>query len=81
MYKVQTYLKVRQAYNVEAKSKRQISRELGVNRRTIEKMLENSSPPGYERHKAIISPIIDPHKDWIDKILEADKKIHRKPLF
>jgi transposase len=78
VYKLQTYLKVRQAYNVESKSKRQISRDLGVNRRTIEKMLENSSPPGYERQKEIISPVIDPHKEWIDKILEADKKIHRK---
>ena len=78
MYKVQTYLKVRQAYNIEGKSQRQIAREMGLNRRSIQKMLKNSAPPGYCRQKEAPSPKLDPHKSWIDAILEADKKIHKK---
>lgn len=78
MYRVATYAQVRQAYFIDNKSQRQISRELGLNRRTVKKMIEESIPPGYQRKKVICHPRLDPHKAWIDEILESDKKVHRK---
>lgn len=78
MYKVQTYAMVRQAHYNEGKSQRQISRDLGLNRRTIQKILNHSIPLGYERQKPPSSPKLDDHKTWIDEILESDKRVHRK---
>src|SRR3990167_8056473 len=78
VYKVQTYAIARHAYYNEGKSQRQIARELGVNRRTISKMLKHSVPPGYERTHPAKEPKLSDHKAWIDEILESDKRVHRK---
>ena len=78
MYKLQNYIKVRQAYGVENKSVRTISREFGIHRRTVRKMIENINPPGYVRVKEVVRPKLDDHKAWIDEILEADKVAHHK---
>lgn len=78
MYKVETYALARHAYYIEGKSQRQIAKELGVNRRSIQKMLKQAAPPGYKRTKPARKPKLDPHKAWIDEILETDKTKHRK---
>lgn len=78
MYKVEIYAMARHAYYIEGKSQRQVTLELGLNRRTVGKMLASSIPPGYIRKKEPISPKLEPHKEWIDEILESDKKVHRK---
>ena len=78
MYKVQTYAIARHAYYNEGKSQRQIARELGLNRRTISKMLKHSVPPGYERTQQVKDPKLSDYKEWIDEILESDKRVHRK---
>ena len=78
MYKVQIYAVARHAYYNEGKSQRQIARELGLNRRTLQKMLTHSAPPGYERTQPAQAPKLALHKAWIDEILEADKQVHRK---
>jgi transposase len=78
VYKVQTYAIARQAYYNEGKSQRQIAQELGVNRRTVQKMLQHSVPPGYERTQPPRGKKISDHKVWIDEILESDKVVHRK---
>lgn len=78
VYKVQTYAIARQAYYNDGKSQRQIARELGVNRRTVQKMLSHSAPPGYERTQPPKEPKLNLHKAWIDEILESDKRVHRK---
>lgn len=75
---METYAVVRQAYYVEGKSIRQIALEVGLNRRTVQKMVETSSPPGYVRKLSPLQPKLDPHKKWIDEILESDKKVHKK---
>jgi len=51
---------------------------LGINRRTIQKIVKQSVPPGYQRKKIPYKPKLAPHQEWIDEILESDKKIHRK---
>lgn len=78
MYKVQTYQKARQLYFNDNISLRKISKELGINRRSLKKMIDHSSPPGYQRVKVIALPMLGSHKEWIDEILENDKKNHRK---
>lgn len=78
MYKVQTYAIARHAYYNEGRSQRQIARDLGVNRRTVQKMLKHSAPPGYERVQPPLEPKLKDYKAWIDEILESDKRVHRK---
>jgi len=78
MYKVVMYLKVRQCCLLDNKSQRQVSKEFGLNRRTVSKMLKISTPPGYRRKSCSTQPKLDPHKDFINHIIESDKKIPRK---
>lgn len=61
----------------EGVSKRQILRETGIHWKTLEKMLSNSSPPGYRRTQERKS-ILDVHSDWILGILDSDKSTHKK---
>ena len=44
MYKVETYLRIRQACLVDGKSQRQVSQDFNLNRRTVSKMLTYSQP-------------------------------------
>ena len=74
MYTVQLYEKVRRAHIIDGKSQRSIARELGINRRSIQKMLAHPTPPGYERTLPPAKPKLDAHLLWIDAILESDKK-------
>jgi transposase len=78
VYKVETYAVARLAYHIEGKSARRVAKELGLNRRTVQKMVEVSAPPGYIRKCDPSQPKLDPHKEWIDELLESDKKVHRK---
>ena len=43
------YLRVRRAVMVEGKSIREVSREFGLHRDPVRKMLTYSVPPGYRR--------------------------------
>lgn len=78
MYKVDLYLRIRQACLVEGKSRRQASREFGINRRTVSKMLQHAVPPGYRRRQPVSQPKLDPHKAFIDEVLTNDKGVHPK---
>jgi transposase len=78
VYKVETYALVRHAYYNAGKSQRAIAREMGLNRRTIQRMLKHSAPLGYERTQPPQEPKLSEHKSWIDEILESDKRVHRK---
>ena len=49
MYRVDVYLRVRRAVMVEGKSIREVSREFGLHRDTVRKMLTYSVPPRYRR--------------------------------
>jgi transposase len=78
MYKVEMYLKVRQACLVEGLSRRKASKKFGLSRQTVSKILEHSVPPGYQRQQEVKKPRLDPHKDFIDGILASDRHVHRK---
>ena len=78
MYNVDVYLRVRRAVMVEGKSIREVSREFGLHRDTVRKMLAYSVPPGYRRQTPPRSPKLEPFTGVIDRILEDDLRRARK---
>jgi hypothetical protein len=58
--------------------RREAARIFGINRRTVEKMLRFSIPPGYRRNKEISRPKLDGFNRIIDQVLEADKLVPKK---
>jgi len=75
---VELYGRVRHAVLVDGMSRWEAARIFGINRRTVEKMLRFSIPPGYRRDKAIRRPKLDAYTGIIDQILEADKLVPKK---
>ena len=68
MYSVDVYLRVRRAVMVEGKSIREVSREFGLHRDTVRKMLAYSVPPGYRRQNPPKRPKLEPFTGVIDRI-------------
>ena len=75
---VELYCRVRHAVLVEGMSRREASRVFGIDRRTVDKTLKFSVPPGYRRTKPVKRPKLDPFVGIIDAILEADKAVPKK---
>ena len=63
---------------MDGKSRRAVAREFGLARKTISKMLEYSSPPGYRRQKSVRRPRLAAWQGVIDAILEEDKRRPKK---
>jgi transposase len=76
--RVDLYGRVRHAVKISGMSRREAARVFGINRRTVEKMLSFSVPPGYRRDKTIRRPKLDGFTGIIDQILETDKQVPRK---
>jgi transposase len=72
------YRHVRRLREVEGLTLRAISRQTGIHRTTIGKILEEGAPPGYQRSQPAKQPILGPFIPIIDRILEADKQIPPK---
>jgi len=62
----------------EGVSKRQILRETGMHWTTLEKILDQSRPPGYRMQKLRQKPKLGKHIDRIRQILAQDKKVPKK---
>lgn len=75
---MELYGRVRHAVLVDGLSRREAARVFGINRRTVDKMLAFSVPPGYRRGGPVRRPKLDPFTGVIDAILEADKTVPRK---
>jgi len=71
---VEIYGRVRRAVRVEGRSQRAVSREFGLSRETVRKMLQYAVPPGYQRQQPIRRPKLGPWLGVIDAILEDDKQ-------
>ncbi|MFC1499366.1 IS21 family transposase [Verrucomicrobiota bacterium] len=69
---------IRRQVKVEGIPKRQVLRERGIHWKTLEKILNNSIPPGYQLSKERSKPKIGPFKDRIAHILETDESTHKK---
>ena len=72
MYGVELYAAVRLAVVDEGLSHHEAGRRFGIDRRTVEKMLSYSAPPGYRRTKPVRRPKLDGFTGIVDAILEAD---------
>ena len=72
------YSRVRHAVLIEGMSRREAARVFGIDRRTVDKMLRFSVPPGYRRSEPPRRPKLDPFTGIIDAILEADKTVPKK---
>ena len=59
-------------------SRREACRKYNLNFRTIQKILSHPEPPGYGQQTVRDKPQIGPFIPIIHKILEADKKVHKK---
>jgi len=60
MYQVDLYRKVRLACHHEGLSKREAARRFGVDRKTVDKILRHSVPPGYRRSQPVRRPKLGP---------------------
>jgi transposase len=78
MKRVELYGRVRHAIIIQGKSRREAARDFGIDRRTVDKMLAFSVPPGYRRSKPPRRPKLDPFTGIIDQILEDDKRLPKK---
>ena len=78
MKRVELYGRVRYAVIIQGMSRREAARIFGIDRRTVDKMLAFSVPPGYRRKKTPARPKLDPFVGLIDQILEDDSKRLKK---
>ena len=78
MKQVELYGRVRYAVKIQGMSRREAARLFGIDRRTVDKMLAFSTPPGYRRKKAPNRPKLDLFVGIIDQILEDDTKRLKK---
>jgi len=78
MKRVELYGRVRHAVIVQGMSRRQTARVFGIDRRTVDKMVAFSVPPGYRRTKPVKCPKLDGFTAIIDQILEADQALPKK---
>jgi transposase len=78
MKKVQEYDLVRHLFYRDHLSRRDISRRTGYHRRTINRMLQYSSPPGYCLKNPRPKTKLEPFLPIIDQILEDDRKAPKK---
>jgi transposase len=75
---MEQWLQIRQRVLREGVSKRQILRETGMHWTTLEKILEHSSPPGYQRTMPPKKTKIGPYLDRIRQILDSDQDTPKK---
>lgn len=78
MKRVDLYGRVRHSVVINGMSRREAARVFGIDRRTVDKMLKFSIPPGYRRNQPAKRPKLDPFVGIIDAILETDKSVPRK---
>ena len=70
--------RIRRAVMIEGLSRREAATRFGVHRNTITKMLAFPVPPGYRRSEPSASKKLGPYMAWIDRVLNADRGVHKK---
>ena len=74
---MEQWARVRRKVLVDKQSKRSVMSEEGLHWETLQKMLAHPEPPGY-RSRASADRKIDPHRQWIGKLIVADRHLPRK---
>ncbi len=75
---MQQWTDIRRRVLAAGVSKRQILRETGMHWTTLERILSQSSPPGYQMQKLRQKPKLGPYIDDIRQILILDKQVPGK---
>lgn len=75
---MEKWLEIRERVLRKNVSKRQILRETGMHWKTLEKILEHSFPPSYQRSKPPVKSKIGPYLKRVREILETDKSMPKK---
>jgi transposase len=75
---VEQWAEIRRLYFVEKRSKRAISKQLGVHRDTVTRAIESKTPPKYSR--ARVGSKVDPFSEWICEQLVEDPSIPSQRL-
>lgn len=78
MLKVADYELIRRKVLVEGWSRRKAARELGHARKTVDKAVLHSVPPGYRREGGCVRPVMDEFRAVIERWIEEDRKAPRK---
>jgi transposase len=75
--KVELFEEIRREYEFGVGTIKGVARKLGVHRRMVRQALANALPPERKRPERD-SPKLAMVKEFIDGVLEADRKVHRK---
>lgn len=68
MLEVETWAEIRRMSRVEGLSQREISKKIGLNRRTVSRALRSNQPPKYDRPRR--SSKLDPFQGEIERLLD-----------
>ena len=74
---MEQWARVRRKVLVDGESKRSVMSAEGLHWETLQKMLSHSQPPGYR----LVKPRgrkIEPHVEWVRRVLESDVEVPRK---
>jgi transposase len=75
---VQQWAEIRRLVLVEGCSQREVTRRLGLARKTVARALRSETPPKYSRVSA--GSKLDPFKEWVCEQLRADPRIPAQRL-
>jgi transposase len=75
---VEQWAEIRRLHRVERLSIREISRRMGLHRKTVRRALAAAQPPRYERQAT--GSKLDPFKEWICEQLAVDPRIQSQRL-
>ena len=75
------WIQIRRAVLVDGLSKRKACRKFNISWDTLRRVLEHSSPPGYQRTAPIDRPVIGPWLGRLAELLEEQKTQPRKQCY
>ena len=78
---VEEHEAIRRAYYLEKKSKRQIAREQGHSRKTVDKAIENRPAQPYRLTQPKPAPVFGAYRSRADELLAANAQLPRKQQY